>query len=67
MNTIEQSEREAANAVLDYAIQLVKYYVDDPGDIDAAMIAVLVTAIELVADRKIHIERIYGKRKTFLS
>lgn len=67
MKHIEQAEQESARALVDYACQLVKHYVDDPGDIDAAMIAVLVTAIELVADRKIHIERIYGQRKTFLS
>ena len=53
---IEQSENEAADAVIDYVMALVKYYVDNPGDINAAMVAVLVTALEKVMDKHIYIE-----------
>lgn len=53
---IEQSENEAADAVIDYAMSLVKYYVDNPGDLNAAMVAVLVTALEKVMDKHIYIE-----------
>ena len=53
---IEQSENEAADAVIDYVMALVKYYVDNPGDLNAAMVAVLVTALEKVMDKNIYIE-----------
>jgi len=53
---IEQSENEAADAVIDYVMALVKYYVDNPGDLNAAMVAVLVTALEKVMDKHIYIE-----------
>jgi len=53
---IEQSENEAADAVIDYVMTLVKYYVDNPGDLNAAMVAVLVTALEKVMDKHIYIE-----------
>lgn len=53
---IEQSENEAADAVIDYVMSLVKYYVDNPGDLNAAMVAVLVTALEKVMDKHIYIE-----------
>lgn len=53
---IEQSENEAADAVIDYVMTLVKHYVDNPGDLNAAMVAVLVTALEKVMDKHIYIE-----------
>ena len=53
---IEQSENEAADAVIDYVMALVKYYVDNPGDLNAATVAVLVTALEKVMDKHIYIE-----------
>ena len=53
---IEQSENEAADAVVDYAMTLVKYYVDNPGDLNAALVALLVTALEKVMDKHIYIE-----------
>ena len=55
---IEQSENEAADAVIDYVMALVKYYVDNPGDLNAAMVAVLVTALEKVMDKHIYIEKL---------
>ena len=60
MNPIEHSENEAASAIVDYTFQLVKHYIEHPGDVDAAMIAVLVTALEKVTNRDIYIERMYG-------
>lgn len=60
MNQIEHAEQESASALVDYAYQLVMHYVEHPGDVDAAMIAVLVTALEKVTNRDIYIERMYG-------
>jgi hypothetical protein len=56
----EQSESEAANALIDYAFSLVKNYVDHPGDIDAAMVAVLASSIEKIINKEIHIEQFYA-------
>lgn len=60
MNPIEHAEHEAASAICDYAFQLVKHYIEHPGDVDAAMIGVLVAALEKVTNRDIYIERMYG-------
>ena len=60
MNSIEHAEHEAALAIVDYTFQLVKHYIEHPGDVDAAMVAVLVAALEKVTNREIYIERIYG-------
>lgn len=57
--TPEQSEQEAADAIVDYAFTLVKTYVDHPGDVDAAMVAVLATSIEKIINKEIVIERLY--------
>jgi hypothetical protein len=57
--TPEQSEQEAADAIVDYAFTLVKRYVDHPGDVDAAMVAVLATSIEKIINKEIVIERLY--------
>lgn len=56
----EQAETEAANALIDYAFTLVKNYVDHPGDIDAAMVAILVAAMEKIINREIHIDQLYA-------
>lgn len=53
---IEQSENEAADALVDYALSLVKYYVDHPDDLNAALVAVLVAALEKVLNKEIYIE-----------
>jgi hypothetical protein len=55
----EQAENEAASALIDYAFSLVKGYVDHPGDIDAAMVAVLACSIEKIINREIHIDQLY--------
>ena len=57
--TPEQSEQEAADAIVDYAFTLVKGYIDHPGDVDAAMVAVLATSIEKIINKEIVIERLY--------
>ena len=59
MNSIEHAEHEAALAIVDYTFQLVKHYIEHPGDVDAAMVAVLVAALEKVTNREIYIERMY--------
>lgn len=60
MNSIEHAEHEATLAIVDYTFQLVKHYIEHPGDVDAAMVAVLVAALEKVTNREIYIERMYG-------
>lgn len=55
----EQSEQEAADAIIDYAFTLVKNYVEYPGDIDASMVAVLAASIEKIINREIHIDQFY--------
>ena len=57
--TPEQAETQAADAIIDYAFTLVKAYVDHPGDVDAAMVAVLATSIEKIINKEIVIERLY--------
>lgn len=57
--TPEQSEQEAADAIVDYAFTLVKGYIDHPGDVDAAMVAVLASSIEKIINKEIVIERLY--------
>ena len=61
MNQIETAQHEAASAVVDYSLQLVKHYVEHPGDVDAAMIALLVTALEHITNREIYIEKLYDR------
>lgn len=56
--THEQSEFEASQALLDYAISLVIQYTDHPGDVDAATKALLVTTLEQLFNRRIYIEQI---------
>ena len=56
----QQAESEAADALVDYAFTLVKHYCTHPGDIDAAMVAVLATSIEKIINREIHIDQLYA-------
>lgn len=56
----EQSESEAASALIDYAFTLVKNYVEHPGDIDAAMLALLTCSIEKIINKEIHIDQFYA-------
>lgn len=58
MNT-NQAEAEAANALVDYALTLVKSYIEHPGDIDAAMTAVFIVALEKVLNKEIYVEQLY--------
>lgn len=57
--TPEQAESEAADLLIDYAFSLVKNYVEHPGDIDAAMVAVLAASIEKIINKEIHIDQLY--------
>jgi hypothetical protein len=58
MNTHDQDEYEASEALLDYAITLVNRYTDHPGDVDAATKALLITTLEHLFNRRIYIEQI---------
>lgn len=58
MNNFEHLESEAAKALVDYAFSLVKGYVQHPGDIDAAMQALLVLALENVLHMEISVEKL---------
>ena len=58
MNTHDQDEYDASEALLDYAISLVTRYTDHPGDIDAATKALLVVTLEHLFNRRIYIEHI---------
>ena len=58
MNTHEQDEYEASEALLDYAISMVNRYTDNPGDIEAATKALLIVTLEHLFNRRIYIEQI---------
>lgn len=58
MNNFEHLESEAAKALVDHAFSLVKGYVEHPGDIDAAMQALLVCALENVLHLEISVEKL---------
>lgn len=58
MNTPDQAEFEASQALLDYATSLVIQYVDHPGDVQAATQALLVISLEQLFNRRIYIEQI---------
>lgn len=58
MNTHDHNEYEASEALLDYALSLVKSYTDHPGDIDAATKALLIVTLEHLYNRRIYIEQI---------
>ena len=59
MNQFDQAEAEAADALVDYGYQLVKHYVDQPGDSEAAILAVLTRAIERIINREVYISDYY--------
>jgi hypothetical protein len=58
MNQHDQDEYEASEALLNYAISLVKQYTDHPGDLDAATKALLISALEQLFNRRIYIEQV---------
>lgn len=58
MNNFEHEEAAAAKALVDHAFSLVKGYVEHPGDIDAAMQALLVLALENVLHLEISVEKL---------
>lgn len=58
MNTHDQDEYEASEALLDYAITLVNRYTDHPEDIEAATKALLIVTMEHLFNRRIYIEQI---------
>jgi hypothetical protein len=58
MNTHDQDEYKASEALLDYALSLVTRYTDHPGDIDAATKALLIVTLEHLYNRRIYIEQI---------
>lgn len=55
MNTPDKHETEAAWELCIQALQAIRQYTSDPGDIDAATIAVLCRAIELTAKKEVEI------------
>lgn len=59
MNQFDQAEAEAADAITDYGYQLVKHYVDDPGDVEASILALFTRAIERIINREVFISDYY--------
>jgi len=59
MNEFDKAEAEAADAMTNYAYTLVKHYVDDPGDVEAAILALLTRAIERILNREVYISDYY--------
>jgi len=59
MQTPEQSESEASDALVTYGYTLVKHYVECPGDVEAALLAVLTRAIERIIQREVSIYDFY--------
>ena len=59
MNQFDQAEAEAADAITDYGYQLVKHYVDDPGDVEASILALFTRAIERILNREVFISDYY--------
>ena len=55
MKTLEQQETDAAWDLCIDALQSIRCYTFDPGDFEAATIAVLSRAIELTAKKEIEI------------
>jgi hypothetical protein len=56
---IEQIEQKCAETLLDYAIAMCTAYVDEPEDFNAAVVALLVRALENHIDRPINIQEMY--------
>jgi hypothetical protein len=59
MNKFDKAEAEAADAMTNYGYTLVKHYVDDPGDVEAAILALLTRAIERILNREVYISDYY--------
>jgi hypothetical protein len=55
MNTPDQHELDAAWGLCIDALQAIRQYTFDPGDFDAATVAVLCRAIELTAKKEVEI------------
>lgn len=55
MNTPDHHETVAAQEVCVTAIQAVKQYTFDPGDFEAATVALLARAIELTAKKELNL------------
>ena len=60
MTTPDQAESEASDALVTYGYSLVKHYVDCPGDVEAALVAVLTRAIERIIQREVSIYDYYN-------
>ena len=56
---IEQTEHQCAQALLAYAYNLAITYNQHPGDRDAAIVALIVKALEIHVDRPINISGMY--------
>jgi hypothetical protein len=59
MTTPDQAEAEASDALTTYGYTLVKSYVDHPGDVEAALLALLTRAIERIINREVSISDYY--------
>ncbi len=59
MNNFEKAENESSDKLLAYAVAYAASYVGDPGDLDAAVVALLVCALEKASNREFSIERIW--------
>jgi len=56
---IDQIEQKCAETLLDYAITMCSAYVDEPEDFNAAVVALLATALENHLNRPINIQELY--------
>jgi hypothetical protein len=56
---IEQLELTAAKALLMYAIRMAQAYTDNPEDLNASVIALLVRTLENHREKPINISSIY--------
>lgn len=57
--TPDQHEQDCAEALLGYAYNLALTYNQNPGDMDASMIGLLVRAIEIHTEKQINIVGMY--------
>lgn len=55
----DKAESQAADAVITYAFTLVKQYTDHPGDVDAAMTALLSVALEKLLNKEVCLRGYY--------
>lgn len=59
MNDIEQQQEDAAELLIGYAIKYAYQYIDNPDDMNAAVVALLVTALEKTTGKYFSVEKIY--------